>query len=449
MKVILTLVAALMMMVQPNVSSAQQKKRCGTAEYLEKMKAEDPTLAERIRQDESTIRQMAQQQSNLRTNGVNTVIMIPVVFHVLYKTTGENISDARIIDQVATLNKDYARMNSDSIHNVPAPWRTLCANTNIQFGLARRDPNGNATNGIVRVPVTASGFDLLSNQNAKYTSMGGDDAWPRGSYLNVWVVNFNGSSSSLLGISQFPNQTAATDGCCVLYTTVGGNTNHGTEPGYNLGRTLTHEVGHWLGLYHTWGDDDNQDGSCSSPSECSGSDNVTDTPNQGEENYGTPSFPQIDCCSSSTTVNNTGDPINGVMFMNYMDYVNDNWMNMFTQGQSTSMHNIISQFRSTIPTSNGLDSIIGIEKINQLVLDVSIFPNPAANSVTVSCQLTKTSDLTVSLSNLLGETLYATELKNVLDVNLPIDLSCMANGVYNLSLRNNDGVINRKVVLAK
>ncbi len=432
-------------------SSGQQVKRCGTTEYMARMKAEDPTLAGRLQQLEVDIARITEERKNQRISDANAVLTIPVIFHVLYSTTTQNISQAKINDQLNTINKDYSRTNLDSNASNNVGFRSLAANTNIQFCMALRDPSGNALTepGIKRVAVTASGFDPKSNNNAKYTSLGGDDAWPRAQYLNVWVVNFTGSSVDLLGISQFPGGTAATDGCCVLYKTVGGNTSQGTQLNYKLGRTLTHEVGHWLGLFHTWGDDDDQDGTCESASECGGTDYVLDTPNQGEENYSCPSFPHIDCCSSVTTTNNPGDPVNGVMFMNYMDYVNDNCMNMFTQGQNTRMHSALATAsRNTLGTSNGCLAPTGLADLNALMLDVTVFPNPSSGIVTLSGQLMRYSDVTVNVANGIGEIVYTQELKNVLDIYLPIDLSAKAKGIYNLSIRSNDAVINKKIIVS-
>lgn len=146
----------------------------------------------------------------------------------------------------------------------------------------------------------------------KKSSQGGDDAWPSSGYLNLWVCNLG---SQLLGYAQFPGGSSSTDGVVVLYSSVGSLTTPGTASPYNYGRTATHEVGHWLNLYHIWGDDGTS---------CSGSDLVADTPNQADENYGCPTFPTVSCSNGP----------NGDMFMNYMDYTNDACMNMFTSGQT-------------------------------------------------------------------------------------------------------------------
>ena len=203
---------------------------------------------------------------------------------------------------------------------------------NLNFFLACIEPNGNITNGITRTHtdsiqftrrINADGTTNETKTGIKFNSFGGHDAWPSDRYLNIWICNL---SNGLLGYAQFPGigQTN-TDGVVIMYNCFGRT---GTlDPIYNKGRTATHEIGHWLNLRHIWGDDDNGNGACTS-NECSGTDNVSDTPNQGERNYGCPTFPKTDCCNSTSP---------GVMFMNFMDYSDDVCMNMFTVGQASRM----------------------------------------------------------------------------------------------------------------
>jgi hypothetical protein len=260
------------------------------------------------------IEQHTQQVENAGVDNSRAVITIPVVFHVIYRTTAENISDAQIQAQINQLNLDFARLNADA-SGTPSAFSSLAANTNIQFCLAQRTPTGAATNGIVRKQTTVTSWS--TNDAVKKSSSGGDDAWPSSSYLNIWSCNLG---SGLLGYAQFPGGAAATDGVVLLYSSIGSVASPGTASPYNLGRTATHEVGHWLNLYHIWGDDGTG---------CTGSDNVGDTPNQAGENYGCPAYPKTDGCTASSP---------GVMFMNYMDYTDDGCMNMFTTGQSTRMN---------------------------------------------------------------------------------------------------------------
>lgn len=284
---------------------AQAQRNCGSMEYLEQQVAADPGRGERL----SAIDAHSALFEELHGDEERAVVTIPVVFHVIWNTTAQNISDARILAQLQQLNDDFARLNSDA-GQTPSLFASLGANTEVQFCLAQRDPSGNATTGIVRRQTTVTSFS--SNDAVKYTANGGSNAWPRDSYLNIWVANLSGG---LLGYAQFPGGAAATDGVVVLTSSVGSIATPGTGSPFNLGRTATHEVGHWLNLRHIWGD-----ATC-------GNDQVSDTPVHNTSNGGCPTYPHYSTC--------TGAPVE--MTMNYMDYTNDNCMNLFTLGQKTRM----------------------------------------------------------------------------------------------------------------
>jgi hypothetical protein len=288
------------------------RRNCGSMDNLARLEHQDPNTSARMQQIESMTNAYILSHKNQNTQ--NAVITIPVVFHIVYANAAQNISDAQCLAQLNQLNLDYARLNSDA-SNTPSVWQGIASNTNVQFCLAQRSPTGAATTGIERRSTTTTSF--TTNDNVKRTANGGMDAWPASSYLNIWSCNLSGG---VLGYAQFPGTgTAATDGVVLLYSSIGSIAQPGTAAPYNLGRTATHEVGHWLNLYHIWGDDGTA---------CSGTDNCADTPNQAGENYGAPAFPVTDACSASSP---------GVMFMNYMDYTDDNAMNMFTAGQTARM----------------------------------------------------------------------------------------------------------------
>ena len=252
----------------------------------------------------------------------SSLIKIPVVVHVVYKQASENISDAQVKSQIAALNRDYQSKNADK-SKVPAPWKGLVANVGIQFFLATKDPKGGSTNGITRTQTSHDSF--TTDDKVKFAAQGGTDAWPTNKYLNLWACSLGGG---LLGYAQFPGGPVATDGVVILNTGFG--TNGTAAAPFNLGRTATHEVGHWLNLNHIWGD----------TSDCSGTDHVDDTPDAQLPNYGKPAFPHVTC--------NNGP--NGDMFPNYMDYVDDDTMVMFTQGQMARMHATLTGPRSGIGT---------------------------------------------------------------------------------------------------
>ena len=249
-----------------------------------------------------------------------TILTIPVVVHVVYKTKAQKITRSQARSQIAVLNKDYAAKNADRT-KVPAVWKGLVTDAKIRFALAKTDPQGNATTGVTYTQTPVDEF--YDDDAVKFNSQYGKDAWPSARYLNIWVCQLAGG---LLGYAQFPGGPAATDGIVVLHTAFG--TKGTAAPPFNKGRTTTHEVGHWLNLRHIWGDTE----------DCSGGDFVNDTPNAETANYGTPVYPSISCANGP----------HGDMFMNYMDYVDDEAMFMFTAQQVERMNSCLETVRTTI-----------------------------------------------------------------------------------------------------
>jgi hypothetical protein len=235
---------------------------------------------------------------------------IPLVVHVVYAADEQNISDAQVKSQIKALNRDFRAKNADK-RNVPAAWKGLVTDANIEFALATNDPAGGQTSGITRTATTAPSFGPDDTVKSKKT--GGVDPWPTDRYLNLWVCRL---SDNLLGYAQFPGGPAATDGVVILYSACG-TQGVATSP-FDKGRTATHEIGHFLNLRHIWGD----------RNDCSGNDFVADTPPAQQSNAGKPKFPHITC--------NNGPY--GDMFMNYMDYVDDDTMVMFSTGQVARMN---------------------------------------------------------------------------------------------------------------
>ncbi len=254
------------------------------------------------------------------------VIRIPVVVHVVSNTPTQDISEAQINSQIDVLNRDFRATNPD-ISTVPAVFAGLVADSRMEFFLATTDPGGNPTNGITRRTTSVASF--VDDDKIKFASTGGTDAWPADHYLNMWVGPLGGG---LLGYAQFPGGAAATDGVVITHTGFG-TTGTATAP-FHLGRTATHEIGHYLNLFHIWGDDG---------AGCSGSDQVADTPNQGGGNVGVPTFPHVSCSNGP----------NGDLFMNYMDYVDDPVMVMFTHGQAQRMEACIDTVRTDLPVAGG------------------------------------------------------------------------------------------------
>jgi Pregnancy-associated plasma protein-A len=283
-------------------------RQCGVQQVNERLSELDPKLRGRQQRIEEECRRAIEKGEAQRV--WRKLVTIQVVVHVVAKTEEEDISDEQIDSQIEVLNQDYRGTNPDR-SKVPDPWTSLVADPNIQFALATKDPRGKPTNGITRVQTTRDSFG--TGDSVKTRAGGGTPPWATDRYLNIWVCNLG---EGLLGYAQFPGGPAKTDGVVILYTAFG-TKGAAAEP-FNLGRTATHEVGHYLNLRHIWGD----------ANDCSGSDQVSDTPRAQMPNYGKPDFPHITC--------NNGP--NGDMFMDYMDYVDDAAMFMFTQGQAARMN---------------------------------------------------------------------------------------------------------------
>jgi hypothetical protein len=292
------------------MTPAQKPRRrtCAHMVVHELLAETQPEYRERRLKAEEQTRQSIQSGEAMRVAA--KLITIPVVVHVVHRAAEEDISDAQVKSQIPVLNKDFGATNSDK-SKVPAVWKSLVLDAKIRFALATTDPDGKRTSGITRTATTVDGFG--ADNGVKSSQTGGVDPWPTDRYLNIWVCNLGGG---LLGYAQFPGGPAKTDGVVILYTAFG--TRGAAEEPFNKGRTATHEVGHYLGLRHIWGD----------RNDCTGDDFVADTPPARQANTGKPTFPHVTC--------NNGP--NGDMFMNYMDYVDDAAMFMFTSGQVARMN---------------------------------------------------------------------------------------------------------------
>ncbi len=331
--------------------------RCGTMEEHRRLVRLDPEYRWRRRQIERDVQAWitAFGEEGSRTG----LIRIPVVVHVVWHTAAENISDAQIHSQLDVLNADYRRLNADA-GLVPSAYAGVAADCRVEFALAVRGPGCAATDGITRTNTAVTGW--TRNQTGMLSAAGGGhDPWDESKYLNIWVCNY---TDGLLGKGSFPGMP--NQGVRCHYRAFGST---GTlDAPYDLGRTLTHEIGHYLNLNHIWGDDNGA---------CTGSDNVADTPNQGDKHFGKPAFPQVSCSNGP----------NGDMFMNYMDYTDDDSMFMFTAGQSERMDATLQTVRAALLASDGLVPTSGA--VNDLWAkdvsdDMGAEPDPSSQPMWIS-----------------------------------------------------------------
>ncbi|MBX7182314.1 MAG: PKD domain-containing protein [Bacteroidia bacterium] len=311
------------------IGNAQQSsiRPCGTDENLSRQIAANPGLIDLLMK-QSTVAKISGAQKG--KSNQDAPYIIPVVFHVIHNGGSENISKAQILDQIANLNLDYMRLNSDTSATLEI-FKPVAGVPNIQFRLANLDPNGNCTDGIVRVKSI-----LTDNAGETVKAL---SYWPSNKYLNIWVVKSiadqSGSGGITLGYAQFPGAGAAeTDGVVVRGDYVGSiGTASNTQNG---GRTLTHEIGHILGLFHTF-----QGG-------CSGGffgEDIDDTPPVAANNFG---------CNLSANSCTNDNPDLPDMVQNYMDYSNGTCMNLFSAGQCIKMQGILNNERANLvsPSNN-------------------------------------------------------------------------------------------------
>ncbi|MBB6609640.1 T9SS type A sorting domain-containing protein [Pontibacter sp. Tf4] len=312
---------------QPATSATHKTGRtCATDLYQETLERLEPgTKLQQQKAREAANQYLSRHPEKGQAMRRAGVITIPVVFHVIYNTEEQNIPDEQLFSQLAVLNADFRRTNEDRI-NTPSHFAALAGDAGIEFCLATTGPDGLPTNGITRTLTAAKSFSA-SNNRIKRADNGGASAWDRNQYLNIWVGNIE---DDILGWATFPGSSSAqNDGVVLHYKTVGAAPYNKTNWEYNKGRTATHEIGHWLGLRHIWGDADFS---------CSDSDGIADTPNQYKPTYGCPSAVNISC--------NNGPY--GDMSENYMDYSDDACMNLFTNGQIAYMQAMLSSSRSNI-----------------------------------------------------------------------------------------------------
>ncbi len=277
---------------------------CGTSEYNEHLKQLNPTEVQQAEDQLTAEKNFLIQHGEGRSN---SMYIIPVVFHIIHDYGAENISDAQILDQMSILNRDYAKLNADTA-NIVSPFQTIASAISIEFRLATIDPNGNCTNGIDRI---ASKRTYQADDGSKLND------WPRRSYLNVWVVNSIGANG-VAGYSNYPSSVvglgAPVDGVIILHDYIG---SIGTS-NVNQSRALTHEIGHYLDLAHTWG-------SNNQPGQYCGDDGIPDTPQTKGWTY-CPSANASKVCDTAIVEN----------YQNYMDYSYCSFM--FTHDQMLAMH---------------------------------------------------------------------------------------------------------------
>lgn len=359
-------------MVSLGISSfAQDYHRCYTHEAMLQQEEAHPGYMARV---DEIFERAKMHESQDRSE----VYTIPVVVHVVYNTPEENLPDSVIFNQIESLNADYRRLNEDA-ENLRDTFNTVVGDSFIGFELASVDPDGNPTTGITRTETDVESFFSITMSPAegvKSTADGGIDPWDQDRYLNIWVCDMSVFGSVFLlgyatppdGLPHWPEDAVAglSDGVVVQYEAFGSNNPNPLDAGGTVvdvrGRTTTHEVGHYLGLRHIWGDGD-----------CTAEDGVDDTPNAVDQSNQDCDIEKNTCTDDILDLGDLPD-----MVENYMDYSAETCQNSFTLGQIDIMRGVLEVERFDLINEN---PALGLSDEAANTIELKMYPNPSMGTV--------------------------------------------------------------------
>ncbi|HMN32572.1 MAG: T9SS type A sorting domain-containing protein [Chitinophagaceae bacterium] len=405
--------------------SAQNYVPCASHQYLKYLDAKNPGM-------EQAVKDLSEQAKNFKRTRAG-VITIPVVVHIVYYNAAQNLSDNYINAQIDMLNKSYLRQNSDTT-NLRTEFASRVGKANIQFMLVD----------VKRVQTTVNGFEMTNGQNntadaVKYTNAGGSNAVDPARRLNIWVCNLTIQGGELLGYAYPPAGLAnwgnwgmqigdALDGVVIDYMAFGGTSQKPKNASFQ-GKTAVHEVGHYLGLRHIWGDDN---GACHGQQGFE-DDGIADTPEQGDQS-------NFNCNKNANSCNEGAGDMKD-MVENYMDYSSETCQNSFTLGQIALMESVLSNQRQLlkIPTS--------IASYDDISSNVIVYPNPTNNGIlNVSIINLDYQNASISIYNAFGQMVKTMEI-NQNNSNENIDVSGFAKGFYVVKTNVDGKYINTQKVL--
>jgi len=420
----------LILLFVSSLSLAQE--RCGFG-LNEKGKSQNPAWLRQKAEFEFQLRELQKNNSsNLRTEA--KIYKIPVVVHIIHNnatgTTGgannSNISAEQINTQIQVLNEDYRKKSGTNGYNTSA----VGADMELEFVLATTDPNGNATTGITRTYVTQTSFDFL-NDNQTIANL---VHWDFEKYLNIWVVRSNGRT---IGYSAFPYDSQLVGLGATASDIAGQNIFDGViidfrnfgiccgtiSTTYNLGRTTTHEVGHWLGLLHT-----NADEVC-------GDDFCDDTPQIESLNLNT-------TCASLTSTCNGVKRVN--MIENYMDYSPDRCMNIFTNDQKNRSRMALDLSLKRKRLLQSLETLVDTDK-----LTISVEPNPLKNSSFIKTQFKGQKNINILVFDFRGVLMYQENFTNQKSNFFSLKSDILKSGEYIVKVTADAEIATQKIIIEK
>lgn len=412
---------------------AQTSEKCGTMHNYSSMCEKDPEYAKKVWQAEQSARNWkAQNAGNAK---VNSTLVIPVVFHCVYKSTSDPtyLHDSVFQRQIMVLNETYSKSNPNYVNTRPV-FDTMGANTDIQFCFASVDPNGNPTNGINRVQSSTTFSTTVADDGVKDPTAGGVAPWDSHRYLNIWTCDMSlFGFTFVLGYATFPGTDSTKDGVVLQYQYVGYQSGTGVN---NLGRTAVHEVGHWLGMRHIWGDGQQ------SSTPCDSTDYVDDTPNADAASQTTCDTARNSCSNESTFWSQFGiDPPD--MVENYMDYSNDACMTMFTKGQKARMWSFINTLRTGLLSNPVSCNPVGISDA-VFSANIHVFPNPAKDIINLNFTGGDVDHILVEFYNTSGQLIKTHRSQGFQSI---VNVADVPAGLYFIKISNGSNLTVKKIIL--
>jgi hypothetical protein len=432
---------SLLLFVSPSVAQTNVQEICGYKTELDRVLKRQPNylilqnaLFEQAMQEFKSL-----SNAKRRIEADTLYFEIPVVFHVLYNKTAENLNDTSILSQLKELNNAFRKRNKDTTR-IRTIFKPIAADVKIQFVLANKDPQGNASSGITRTYTNKTTF--AANQfgtyttNMKYSANGGKDAWDPTSYLNIWICNmeFPNYVGIVYGFATPPtnapnwNGTGATkdtnsmESGVVLHYKIVGRSNPLAPVKYIEGKAAIHEVGHYLGLRHVWGDGNNTTG-------CNVDDGIFDTPNCKAQN--------ATCTGQNTCTDASNDKPDQTE--NYMDYALDGCAGMFTQQQAFMMRFVLDKLRTGLPYR-----VVKYDTIPEPAAPLNgfkLYPNPLKEGQNFNVQIPGQNNeyYATSIVDACGKEVYQrTLLANKIH---SIETAGLAQAIYFIVVRNAEGKI--------
>ncbi len=433
MKQLFTLATALI--ITGSSFSQANLHRCGTFDMMQYKEQQTPGYMARTKACFDNAKQIAD-ANRINRSTSDTIYRVQLVFHVVYLNAAENIPDSVIYSQVEVLNEDYRRLNADTVRTRDE-FKPVAGDAHIEFYLATTDPDGNPTNGITRTAGNGGIIGFNPFQENMKVEPGGKAPWPTDRYVNIWVCNvLNGLG--ILGYSYPPDNApnwpsgsstdSAKQGVVLHYPVVGRNFSNPIDQTVAGGRSLTHELGHFFGLRHIWGDSTG----------CNNDDGISDTPYASDASQQTCDTVINSCPDAPTDFND--------MIEDYMDYSDDRCLNMFTNEQIGIMHAMLQTSRAGVAT---VVTGTAIKNVENNFETIQLFPSPSTGIINLNAQVKNGKNYSYEIFNAIGEKLVAESNLAAANNHRIINLTAQPSGIYFAKITSGEQVVVKKFQLTR